>query len=73
MQGSWNPVLFATQVLVEASMNMGGHCGYRLPDWLQFLVTMGMGNTPWSGEAQGHDHLLPGAITGTTSQFLAHM
>jgi hypothetical protein len=49
-QGGWNPVTFAVQVLLEASMNMGGHCGYLLPHWLQFLVTLGIGNTPWSGE-----------------------
>ena len=29
----------------------GGHGGYDLPAWLQFLVTLGIGNTPWSGEA----------------------
>jgi hypothetical protein len=43
-------VLFGAQVLLEASMNMGGHCGYLLPHWLQALVTGGIGNTPWSGE-----------------------
>jgi hypothetical protein len=36
-------------------MNMGGHCGYLLPHWLQALVTGGIGNTPWSGGLQAAD------------------
>jgi hypothetical protein len=33
-------------------MSAGGHCGYDMPAWLQFLVTWGIGNTPWSGGQQ---------------------
>jgi hypothetical protein len=32
-----------------------------MPDWLQFLVTWGIGNTPWSATAKTHfiHHLDP--------------
>eukprot|EP00877_Chromochloris_zofingiensis_P014839 jgi/Chrzof1/9609/Cz04g09170.t1 len=59
--GSWNPVMFYVWVILEGNMNMGGHCGYLLPNWLQFLVTMGVGNTPWSACSTTHyiHHLDP--------------
>ncbi|KAI8476128.1 MAG: hypothetical protein J3K34DRAFT_516802 [Monoraphidium minutum] len=59
--GSWDPVLFYAYVILEANMNMGGHCGYHMPPWLQFLVTWGIGNTPWSASSKTHfiHHLDP--------------
>jgi sterol desaturase/sphingolipid hydroxylase (fatty acid hydroxylase superfamily) len=61
LRGEWNPVSYGFIVLAEASMNMGGHCGYHMPAWLQFLVTLGVGNTPWSASSKTHfiHHLDP--------------
>ncbi|MEW5303788.1 MAG: hypothetical protein WDW36_006445 [Sanguina aurantia] len=61
LQGQWDPVSYVVFVLVEASMNMEGHTGYRLPWWLYMLVTAGIGSIPGAASSTTHyiHHLDP--------------
>jgi sterol desaturase/sphingolipid hydroxylase (fatty acid hydroxylase superfamily) len=52
--GAWNPAALAALVSLEASMNMGGHCGYDLPWWLHVAVTGGLGLLPWCATSRSH-------------------
>lgn len=61
VRGSWDPISYVIFVLVEASMNMEGHTGYRLPLWLFVLCTAGIGLTPYAASSTTHyiHHLDP--------------
>jgi hypothetical protein len=72
-------VAFYALVLLEASMNMGGHCGYDNPVWLNALITAGVGGgwgmarlLNWLPPANGggSPHLLTGSC-GTYSNACA--
>ncbi|KAJ9505937.1 hypothetical protein QJQ45_017025 [Haematococcus lacustris] len=59
--GSWNPWAYTALILLEANMNMMGHCGYRQPLWLAIIQSWGICLTPGVAHAKTHyiHHLDP--------------